>query len=331
MKETYELTIIISSFNQARYITKAIDSALSQKVNFSAKIIIADDCSTRDHSKQIINEYAKKFENIEPVFSNENRGYLTNILRAMERTRTKFFCVLDADDYWTDNGFLQRAYDFLSNHLDYSIYEANISVISEDGKTYYPIVTKKRKPGTYSREMLLSGLSIPITQTTGMVFRNCIFSKGIPQIMKDAVGTLSERSFEGDTSRFIMHLKHGLAYYDNSIVGVYRKTREGIWNSLSESEKMIILARAYFDYYRYYGSHVGYFVNKSYRYLQGFFEEKGKEITGLTREKILLDEYEQMMVNDVYHYCKDNEKVIAKGNNGILNKVKRIKRILLGQ
>lgn len=326
MNNQYELTIIISNYNQETHISETIDSALNQKVDFPYKIIITDDHSTRDRSKEIISDYADRCENIETIFADENRGYLTNILRAIERTKTKYFCLLDAEDYWTDMDFLQRAYHFLEEHDEYSIYEAN--VLKAYGKKQYPFISIKKKSGTYSKEMFLSNEPVPITQTTGMFLRNAIFINGIPDIMKNAIGTRSERSFEGDTGRFIMHLKEGLAYYDSHIVGVYRLTENGIWNSLAESKKRIITARMQLDYYQYYGSSSEFFVNKAYRAFQRYLLEKQKELENMKRTDAFVDEEERLMVEDVYQFCKQHESEIAGKENGIIQKAKQIYKIL---
>ena len=274
-----EMTIIISNYNQEEHIAETIDSVFRQRVHFPFKIIIADDCSSRDRSRDIIRDYASRYDNIEVIFGEENKGYLSNILRAKAKLKTRFFCLLDADDYWKDRDFLQRAYDFLNTHEDYTIYEANVDVA--DGDKEHPFISPRIKSGTYSREMYLNNELVPITQTTGMVFRNCIFRDGIPDIMRNAVGTRSERSYEGDMGRFVMHLKYGLAYYDNRIIGVYRITENGIWTSLSKAKKRIITARFFQDYYQFYGSNVDFFVNRAYKNLQLYLAEKQKELDGM--------------------------------------------------
>lgn len=328
MSSQYELTIIISSYNQEKYISETINSALAQQTSFPYKIIITDDFSCKDRSKEVIQKYARKHNNIEALFAYENKGYLANVLRAVEKTNTKYFCLLDADDYWMDRDFLQRAYDFLEAHEDYTIYEANVEVVPLDGNTKHPMVAYKYRSGTYSKEMLLNNKCVPITQTTGMVFRNCIFSHSIPEIMRCAVGTRSERSFEGDTGRFIMHLKEGLAYYDSKIVGVYRLTENGIWNSLSKAQKMIISARLYTDLHQYYGSNVDFFVNKAYRCLQAYLCEKQKELESLSKKSEFLDEYERLMLDDVYEFCKRYESEINVEKHRIKEKTKQILRII---
>lgn len=327
MKKPYELTVIISNYNQEKYISETINSVFMQQVNFSFKVIITDDYSCKDRSREIIQDYTKKYTNIEPIFAEENKGYLSNIMRAKAITKTKYFCLLDADDYWTDLHFLQRAYDYLESHDEYSIYEANVDIMKEDG-SQHPFISPKQKSGSYSKDMFLNNEPVPITQTTGMVFRNSIFSHGVPEIMRCAVGTISERSFEGDTGRFIMHLKEGLAYYDAKIVGVYRLTEDGIWNSLSNAKKQIIAARMQLDFFKYYDSNVDFFVRKAYKYLQAYLSEKQKELTGLNKQEEFLDEYEVLMINDVYRFCKQYESQIVVEKHRIKEKAKQILNVL---
>ena len=328
MKDPYELTIIISCYNQEKHLSETIDSVFAQRITVPFRVIIADDHSCKDRSREIIRDYAEKYSNIEAILAEENKGYLSNILRAIERMKTKYFCLLDADDYWTNPDFLQRAYDFLETHEEYTIYESNVDVLEEDGKSTHPFLSPRNKMGTYSKEMLLNGQSVPVTQTTGMFFRNCIFINGIPDEMEKAVGTRSERSFEGDTGRFMMHLKEGLAYYDSKIAGVYRLTEGGIWNSLSPARKKIISARMQLDYHQYYGVKSAFFVNRAFRLLQAYLEEKQKELLRPDDKNIFIDEYERLMCDDVYIFCKQYENEISVEKYGIKEKIRKILRII---
>ncbi len=333
MMDEYLLTVIMSNYNQEQYLPQAIESVLSQIVNFKYKLIIADDYSCDDRSKDIIKDYADRYDNIEVIFANSNGGYLTNILRAKERTKTKYFCLLDADDYWTDMHFLQRAIDFLSSHDEYAIYESNVMIASVEKngneKIKKTFVCKKLKSGTYSKEQYFNNESIPLTQTTGMVFRNNIFANGIPVIMSDAIGTRSERSFEGEVGRFIMHLKTGLVYYDDSIIGVYRVTPNGIWSKLSNPKKQIITAHLYQDLYCFHESNADFFVNKTYGCLQGYFIAKQNELSNKSWQEECIDEYERLMLGDVNQFCNQHKSLIVPYKKGIKHKLKQIIKVLL--
>lgn len=322
------LTIIMSNYNQEQYIEKAIESIISQKVNFKYQLIITDDNSQKDNSIQIIKEYEKKYPDIiKALYNKENGGYLVNILRAKEITKTPYFCLLDADDYYKDDGFLQRAYDFLENNKEYVIYYENVNYLYEDGleKSF---ISHKTKSGTYNLNDYFKEI-IPIVQTTGQFYRNVIFSKGIPEIMKAAVGTDSERSFEGDYDRFIMHLKYGKAYFNNNICGVYRILPSGIWSRLSESKKLLLNLQTYYDYNRYFENEYNtYFINKMYQVLIDLLQI----ITDL--DTIDFTDKEYLQFDKLYHFITDNKdlvnfKINKRKNKSIIKIIKKIIKIIL--
>ena len=146
--------------------------------------------------------------------------------------------------------------------------------------------------------------------------------------MEKAVGTRSERSFEGDTGRFMMHLKEGLAYYDSKIAGVYRLTEGGIWNSLSPARKKLISARMQLDYYQYYGVNPAFFVSRAVRLLRAYLEEKQNELLRPEEKNMFIDEYEKLMCDDVYSFCKQYESEISVSKCGIKEKIRKILRII---
>ena len=258
----YKLTVIMSNYNQAHLITQAIDSFLAQKTNFPVQLIITDDFSTKDNSVEIIKQYEKKYpDKIKALYNQENGRYLKNILRAKALTKTPYFTLLDADDYWTDENYLQKAVDFLDAHPDFTIYNTNVTALYEDGHAHPYVKTNKMSVDS-SMEDFING-TIIFSQTTGMVFRNVIYINGIPQIVQNAIGTISERSFEGDVDRYFMHLKYGKAHFVNEISGIYRILSDGIWQRLNIFEKAAIQAQAFLDYDTYFDKkYHTFFMNK---------------------------------------------------------------------
>lgn len=298
------LTIIMSNYNQEKYIKKAIDSVLAQKVNFKYQLIITDDSSTKDNSVEIIKEYAAKYpELIKPLYSKENGGYLVNILRAKEITKTPYFCLLDADDYYTDDNFLQRAFDYLENHNDYVIYYENVNYLYEDGREE-PFINPKEKSRSFELKDYFSD-DLIIVQTTGQFFRNVIYSKGIPQIVRDSVGSDSERSFEGDYDRFIMHLKYGKAYFNNNICGIYRILPTGIWSRLNEASRALLQLQTYYDYNRYFeNKYSDFFLNKMYGELCKILDQATQ------LQSVNFSDSQQKQLHRLYTYLQENKDCI---------------------
>ena len=250
MEKDYEFTIIMPNYNNGKYIAEAIESVIYQQANFNYQLLIADDYS-EDDSPAIIRNYCDKYpDKVKAIFASENGRLLKNMLRAAKQTKTKYFCVLDSDDYYTDMGVLQRAYDFLEVHEDYAIYMENITCLFNDGSTR-PYIAIQDKERTSTLEDLFRGSAV-LAPTNGSFFRNLVFSQCVPQIMLDAIGTVSESSFRGDTFRTVMHLKYGKAFFKNIVCSVYRISGKGIWTRLSTFDQLLLNTQMWYDFNRFY-------------------------------------------------------------------------------
>lgn len=252
-KKDTKLTVVMPSYNRGDYIEQAIQSVLMQKVSFKYELIIADDCS-QDQTLSIVREYAHKYgDKITVMESSQNQGLLANCIRVYKNMKTDYFCVLDADDYWIDDCFLQKAYDFLENNKEYVMYGGNTKIQKNDMLLEKPYHENcKTEMSVKSIYEALHTKKKYITNTSETIFRNVIFSRGVPVYMEKAVGGLDEASYRGDTDRYMMHLQYGFAKFVNEIYGVYRQHERGIWSSATEFHRKMLLARAYFDYSKLY-------------------------------------------------------------------------------
>lgn len=276
-----KLTVLMPSYNRGRYIREAVASVLNQKTHFGIKLIITDDCST-DDSVEIIQELQKAHPDIiEIILSDKNERLLANILKAQVKVQTEYFCVLDPDDYYTDENFLQKAVDYLDAHRDFSIYSSNCLMLYDD-KTTKPYIKTKIKKAVFTFDDLLHN-NVIITQTAGSVFRNTVYHNGIPKIITDAIGTPSESSFRADTERYIFHLHTGKAYFINAFAAVYRIHQDGIWTKENQFHRNLLAAQAYYDYFRYFNyQYAEYFMHFSLFYVQKCFAELSKAIESHT-------------------------------------------------
>lgn len=248
----YKMTVIMPSYNNGQYIRQALDSILEQEVNFSYQIIITDDCS-QDDSPQIINEYAKKFpDKILTLFSDENHRLFRNMLKALKKMDSEYFCVLDPDDYWTDKKRLQKAVDFLDQNLDYTIYATNAYMLYDNGfvglKYNRPNIDKY----TSTYDDFLKGRAV-LSTTIASTYRNIYFSDGIPNEFLELIGSKFEEMFRADSARNLIHLIRGKAYFVNECIGYYRYHGEGLASSLSEYERYIMSAFAHIAFFEFFG------------------------------------------------------------------------------
>lgn len=73
------VTVNMLTYNHRKFIVRALDSILSQRVNFRFEIVIGDDAST-DGTQEIIRKYAKKYPDIiHAVLHTENVGISKNV------------------------------------------------------------------------------------------------------------------------------------------------------------------------------------------------------------------------------------------------------------
>jgi glycosyltransferase involved in cell wall biosynthesis len=78
------VSVWMIAYNQEQYIGQAIESIVTQKVNFDFEVVIGEDCSP-DNTRKICEEYAQKYpELIRLLPSDRNYGSLPNTLRTLE-------------------------------------------------------------------------------------------------------------------------------------------------------------------------------------------------------------------------------------------------------
>ena len=114
------VSIIMPSYNTARYISDSINSVLSQTYN-NWELIIVDDCST-DNSIDVI----KSFEDSRIILlQNENNsGAALSRNYALREAKGKWIAFLDSDDMWLPTKLSEQISFMESNgfHFSYTAY-----------------------------------------------------------------------------------------------------------------------------------------------------------------------------------------------------------------
>lgn len=130
----YDISVIIPVFNTEQYISRAIDSVLNQNFN-SFEIIIVNDGST-DDSREILETYSKKYENIKVIHKeNEGLGFARNT--GLSYAEGEYILFLDSDDY-IDKDTLEKVYNrAINTNADITVFnmrkvrELDNSIIEE--------------------------------------------------------------------------------------------------------------------------------------------------------------------------------------------------------
>ena len=123
------VSIIITSFNRAVWIEKAIQSALAQDYP-NLEIIISDNNST-DNSDEIIKKYTpdKRIK----YFRNEvNIGMVANFkIATAQRASGTFVNYISSDDYLSNNYFISEAVDLINKYPNVVLVTAKYSTLTE--------------------------------------------------------------------------------------------------------------------------------------------------------------------------------------------------------
>jgi glycosyltransferase involved in cell wall biosynthesis len=245
------LTVIVPSYNRAEYINECLDSIFAQQTNYVFHVVVADDAST-DNTVEIVKQYQKNYpDKISLLTSEKNQRLFKNVLRVYKSLDTKYFTVLDPDDYWTDNSLIQKSLDFLETHSDFTIYCANITVDDTGNKRRFVTLDEKIKTTDSTFEDYLAEKSV-LSCTQASFYRNA-FAFDVIQKMEHT----DERfinALRGDAFRNILHLHAGKAHFVNEIAAVYRVTETGIWQSINQFARynlnslFYITMHQFFDY-----------------------------------------------------------------------------------
>lgn len=101
------ISIIIPTYNQEKYVSKAIESALAQDYP-NIEIILSDD-NSKDKTKFVVKKFSKN-KKFKYFRNNENLGRVGNYHKSLyEYASGDYALVLDGDDYLTDSSFISKA------------------------------------------------------------------------------------------------------------------------------------------------------------------------------------------------------------------------------
>jgi glycosyltransferase involved in cell wall biosynthesis len=140
-------TLVIVSYNHARYVEQCLDSAFAQTYD-DLRVIIFDDCST-DNSVEVIESYLDRTGAEATFIAHQvNRGLCATLNEALQLIDTEFVAFISADD-WNDVSRLQRQVEELTSRgTDYCLVYSDARIATEDGEdtgaTYYGELGEQR-------------------------------------------------------------------------------------------------------------------------------------------------------------------------------------------
>lgn len=107
-----KVSVIITTYNQAKTIERSIESVLNQKFN-DYEIIIINDGSI-DNTSVILNKY----KSITKVFNIDHVGMMNAYNEGLKNCSGEYITFCDGDDYWIDPFKLDKQTGYMDNNHD---------------------------------------------------------------------------------------------------------------------------------------------------------------------------------------------------------------------
>lgn len=215
MKFKKKVSIVVITYNQEKYIAKALESILMQETSFEYEVIIGEDCST-DRTKEIILGYQQQFgSKLHLLQRGKNIGMLRNVLECLKYCNGEYIAFLEGDDYWLSPHKLQRQVDYMEQHMTCILTSHSWIVVNgkEQNISNEHVVDETIKYGIEQ----FSSFELPGQASTWMV-RN-----KIEQIMKECLPLLKKYFWiVPDRSITLVLLLYGEIHILPEVMSAYR-------------------------------------------------------------------------------------------------------------
>ena len=259
------LSIVCITFNHEHFITDAIESFLNQITSFPVEILIHDDASN-DNTANIIIDYKNKYPTlIKPILQEINQFSKNGFefsLNELNRAKGKYIALCEGDDYWTDSFKLQKQVDFLEENYNFSFTFHRVKIKNE--------LNCSVEEYSIPQKNILNFTDLAkkhIIPTCSVVLRNKFLPRPFP--------IWYSKSKMGDIPLELMLAHKGPVYFFPIEMGVYRKNRYSLTESISQKKES---RRAYIFVYKNLNQYFDYkyfhiFIMKIFKMYLGFIKD----------------------------------------------------------
>lgn len=231
------VSIITPSYNNAKFITKTIESVINQTYS-NWEMIIVDDSST-DNSIEVIQEFVMKEEKITLLINKKNIGAAETRNVAIRQAKGRFIAFLDSDDIWKSNKLEFQIQYMIQNNFAFTF-------------TSYNLMNEKG-------ELLFKNIKAPNSINYNEYLRNTIIGCLTVVIDKMKVGYFEMPIIKSshDMALWLLIMKKGfIAYGIQENLATYRlvsnsntskkgKAALDVWKVYREIEKLNFLQSAF--------------------------------------------------------------------------------------
>ena len=171
------VSVIVPTYNSARYIRAAVESVLAQ-THQSFELIVVDDGST-DNTRDVLAAHLGRLR----YERRDNRGVYAARNRGVSLSRAPYLAFLDADDLWEPSKLAEQV-QFMEAHPDFGAVHTDAAIIDREGRTIKASSNARRqsRDGMVFEEFFRVNMAV-ILMSTVMIRRSCF----------DALGPFDER------------------------------------------------------------------------------------------------------------------------------------------
>ena len=130
----YKLSVVVIVYNTEYYLEECLDSLVNQTLD-SMEIICVNDGST-DNSLNVLNKYAKKYDNIK-VIDQENAGGANAGNRGLKEAKGEYVTLVDSDDIVVEDAYEKMYNKAKETNSDIVGGKPNIYLLNYQRSVYY--------------------------------------------------------------------------------------------------------------------------------------------------------------------------------------------------
>jgi len=347
-EEKIMVTVVCITYNQEKYIRKALESFVEQKTKFAFKVFVGDDCS-KDNTPNIIREFANKYPDIIiPFIRKNNMGAQRNLIDMCNRAESPYIAFCEGDDYWIDEYKLQKQVDFMEENKNCNVcfHNARIDIETDDNTWFqsnsfkdaetdlfiYPKGLKNFKKNKKFFK-ITEFIDLGFIQTSSIFYR-WNYEAEIPEWYYNHI--------LGDYTLTAIQVGTGEIGYLEDVMSVYRKHQEGVYFFKNHDEYMLKTRKDWVDllldlkeyFIKYYD---GYAVNtiqerinrEAFNYIKILFKHgKNDEfLEFINKNPKIATDVLKWTINEQQKFSLINKRISSKVTNKILQSAKFGKKI----
>ncbi|MBE5962344.1 MAG: glycosyltransferase [Lachnospiraceae bacterium] len=282
------ISICCITYNQEKYIIDAIESFLRQTIIGHCEILIHDDAS-QDNTVNIIKSYVEKYPNLIKFYGESKNQYQQGkqpMQKLFEQAKGKYIALCEGDDYWIDPYKLEKQFDFMEIHKQYSMCFHASKIYNQKIKQFlksqhaYPNDCKSNIKDIIIKD----GGFVP----TASIFCRTDIVKRIPKFYYNYT--------IGDYSLQVILAANGEVYYMDEEMSVYRRYTENslVCEFYSNKKNEIMMYRSMSNMLHDFSEYSNGKYDKIVEYKRDYYEYKILE-TKNQLFKILMSPYRKFL------------------------------------